>query len=93
MDITAFRVKYPEFASASDDTFIQVFLDAAADRIDSDYWGKYYDQAHGLLAAHLLAIAPNGQFARLQSKDGNTTYNADFEKLRQEVTFADRVFF
>jgi hypothetical protein len=93
VDITAFRVKYPEFASASEDTFVQVFLNAAAVRLNAAYWGDYYDQAHGLLTAHLLAIAPNGQFARLQSKDGNTTYNTDFEKLRSEVTFADRVFF
>jgi hypothetical protein len=91
MDRPTFLAQYPEF-SASDTALVDVMLAAAATQLGQVYWGSYYDQGHGLLTASMLARAPEGQTSRLQSQQGTSTYQVAFEKLRQEITFADRVF-
>lgn len=91
MNLAAFRVQYPEFAKTSD-SLVQAMLDAAALELSAPYWGTYYDQGHGLLAAKMLALSPNGQTARLQSDKGTSTYAKQFDDLRIEVTAFDRVF-
>lgn len=70
----------------------QTYLDAAAVQLDAPYWGTYFDRAHGLLAAHMLATSPYGMTARLVSEKGDSTYGKAFRAMREEVTFADRVF-
>jgi hypothetical protein len=87
----AFLAQYPEFAKSSS-TLVDAMLAAAASRMSASYWGSYYDQGHGLLTAALLAKAPNGMTARLQSDKATSTYQIEYEKLREEITFADRVF-
>lgn len=67
-------------------------LDAAAAKMSQPYWGDQYEQGHGLLTAALLAKAPNGMTARLQSDKGTSTYQKDYEDLRIEITAFDRVF-
>jgi hypothetical protein len=91
VDLATFRTQYPEFAKTSD-PLVSTMLAAAASRMSQPYWGDQYDQGHGLLTASMLAIAPNGMTARLQSDKGMSTYAQAFDALRTEITFADRVF-
>lgn len=58
MTLAAFRIRYPEFSSASD-ALVQACLDEAEER---SLGGQ--TTAHGLLAAHLLAVSPVGRSIR-----------------------------
>lgn len=91
MTLVEFRATYPEFSTA-DDALVQRFLDSSAGELDSDTWGEYLHTGHGLLTAHMLAISPMGEFARLQSDKGQSTYGAEYEKRRYNVTALLRVF-
>lgn len=73
MNLAAFRVRFPEFETAGD-SFVQAALDSAALETDAKLLGGFYDEAHGLLAAHKLAMSPYGMNARLVNDDGKTTY-------------------
>jgi hypothetical protein len=84
MDITAFRLTFPELNTASD-TLVTRFLASAARSIDSDLFGDRYDDAQGYLAAHLLCLSPYGKNARLSSDSGKTTYGTRYEEIRFEV--------
>lgn len=79
-----FRTLYPEFQSCSD-TLVQAVLDESAIRIDAGIWGTWTDEGHGLLTAHKLALAPNGQMARLDTKTNETTYGMRYDELRMSV--------
>ena len=91
MTRTQFLAQFPEF-SAIPTTLIDTMLAAAASQLGQTYWASYYDQGHGFLTAAMLARAPEGQTSRLQSDKASSTYQIAFEKLREEITFADRVF-
>lgn len=43
--------------TALTDAQIQTYLDLAAEQLDSNAWGGCYDNAHRLLAAHLITMA------------------------------------
>jgi hypothetical protein len=64
--------------------------------IQAELAATLYDQGHGYLTAHLLATAPNGQFARLQVVDkkgvptGRTLYADQRERLESQVTIGAR---
>lgn len=85
MDLPTFRTVYREFDGAPDD-LVGAFLSAAATELDPGVWGVSgdgstpYDIAHGLITADKLALAPNGQMARLQSATGKTTYREQFDR-------------
>lgn len=97
MQYAGFIAQFPEFKNV-DATLIQVHLDAAALELDQNVWGlpgiltptptvgTRYDQAHGYLAAHKLALSPYGANVRLDPKTvdpktGMTTYNIHFQSL------------
>ena len=90
----AWRLRFPEFDSASD-TLVDGFLAQAWRRIDEEVWGEKADDGHGLLTAHLLALSPHGQMARLTQKDvakTTSTYGLEFGKLEEQVACGIRVF-
>lgn len=91
MDLATFRAQYPEFEKCPD-PLATAFLNDAAGQIDSTVWGIHTDRGHGLLTAHLLSMAPNGQFARLESDKAQSTYGVQYEKLRNTVACAIRTF-
>lgn len=91
LSLSAFRAKYPEFQTGTD-PLIQIFLNDASNSIDPSVWGIHEDRGHGLLTAHLLCIAPNGQFARLQSDKNQTTYGAQYAEMVTQVACAIRTF-
>lgn len=80
MLIAAFRVRFPEFRTA-DDSFVQAVLDAAAKELHPTELGYAYNEAHGLVTAHKLALSPFGQSARMVNEKGETTYAKLFDDL------------
>jgi hypothetical protein len=86
----AFLVEYPEFGPAESE-LVEGKLAAAARRVGIDTWGDRYEDAVYVLAAHLLAISPFGQQARLSSSSAESTYGRTFEEMRVEATFGYRI--
>lgn len=80
---TTFRARWTEFAPTAD-AVVQAALNEAARRTDARVFGDRTDDAVGLLAAHNLSISPQGMPARLESKDGETTYMVALKLLRRE---------
>jgi hypothetical protein len=78
--LAAFRARFPEFESAGD-TFAQAVLDEAATELDATEIGDAYDAAHGLLAAHKMAISPFGVAARMLNDEGKSTYEGEFSAV------------
>ncbi len=74
-----FIARFPEFEEAG--VTISVVLDEAVRRTDGDIFGNKTDDAVMYRAAHLLAISPFGQNARMVAKDGTTIYGNELEKL------------
>lgn len=79
MNLATFRVQFPEFKTAPD-AFVQGKLDVAALELYSPDLDVSFDQAHGLLAAHKLAISPFGTSARVL-KSGQTTYEVELANV------------
>ena len=86
MDLSAFRLRHPEFDSASDG-LVDEALTAAALRVHEDTWGDRYDEAHGLQTAHLLWTSPFGAGMRAEGGGDSTKsrYIVEFARLRREV--------
>ena len=82
-----FKVSFPEFRSiwTNSDEMLTAYLSHAQHRIDCDVFGNKANQAHGLLTAHTLAVAPGGQMARLVSKEGDTTYGMQYRQIMRET--------
>jgi hypothetical protein len=70
MAVTAksFREEFPEYRNA-DPGLIDAKLADARGLLSAEAWGAKYDQAVKYQAAHLLALSPTGQFARLDRPD------------------------
>lgn len=84
MNLATFRVRFSEFETAPD-AMVQACLDASALETDSSAFDTAYDEAHGLLAAHKLAISPYGQNARMVSDKGETTYMRERDAVTGRV--------
>lgn len=63
----------------------------ATRNVDEAVFDAKTDDAIKWKAAHLLAISPFGQQARLVSKDGSTTYEKRFLALARSMTPGFRV--
>ena len=93
LSIAAFKVQYPSLSlsgSADDDAFIQAWLDHAKEQLNASVWGSKLSLGHGLLTAHLIAISPFGETAKL-SKGGESTWGKQYMKLRNTVASGYRV--
>jgi hypothetical protein len=86
----SFLARFPEFEPAPP-LMIDEAIAEAVTRVDSGVWGNKTDAGVRWRAAHLLAISPFGQQARLVSKDGSTTYGKEHARLMREVTPGFRV--
>jgi hypothetical protein len=60
----------------------------AAHRLSLTELGLGYDEAHGNLAAHLIATSPAGVSSRLVNKDGTTTYSARLTEIKDAFCVA-----
>lgn len=80
MDYKTFRDAYAEFVSAPEATVLSA-LRRAATELNATEIGAPYDEAHGLLTAHKLAISPYGRASRTLNDEGQTTYEVEFGKV------------
>ena len=90
-----FLTRFPEF-SKTDTTLVASALSDAAIVIDGAVWGQLAGQGHGYLTAHMLALSPFGQQARLvlDGKKGAapaTTYYSHYDRLMRLVGSGYRV--
>jgi hypothetical protein len=91
VSVASFRARWgTTFAAASDELIAEVLADAAR-QMNPLVWGAHFDPGIKQLAAHLLAVSPGGQFARLVSKDGATTFLTEFNRMRAQLLIGDRV--
>ncbi len=90
MTRTEFLTAFPEFRSA-DNELIDAHLSRAALSI-GEAFGTHADEAHGLLTAHMLALSPFGQNARLVSDKGESTYGTQYRTLSEQCASGIRVF-
>ncbi len=83
---SSFLVSFPEFAdgSAPQLALIQAKLDEAELQIDVHVWGTRTNLGHGYLTAHLLAMSPMGNTAKLVKND-STTYEQHYNRLLRVV--------
>lgn len=77
---TTFKARWSEFAPI-DDATVTAALAEATESCNATDFAERFDEAVGLLAAHKLAISPMGQQARLESKEGDTTYRQEWARL------------
>jgi hypothetical protein len=85
--------RFPEFAALGS-ALVQSKLDQAERSIDADVWGDLADDGHAQLAAHLLAMTPEGGRANLRAGAGanqTSIYWQAYEDMRERVGGAYRV--
>lgn len=73
MDTTTFKARFPEFGRLPDPV-IQDAINRATLRTNATVMGDQTDEAIGYMAAHLLALSPFGQQARMSEPGKMTTY-------------------
>lgn len=82
---TNFKLQFPEFSEIPD-TYIDTWLADAYLCIDATIWGPKTDLGAKFLAAHLMANMPAGRNAQLSTKDGKSTYGAQYDELVEQVS-------
>lgn len=85
-----FLARFPEFEPAGS-TMVSAAIAEAVRGVDAEVWGTKTDDGVRWLTAHLLAITPWGQQARMVSKDGSTTYSKEHARLVRSVSSGFRV--
>lgn len=83
LDAATFKTFLPEFRSTGD-AQIALVLTEAAKGVDAELFGETYEQAVFYRAAHMLALSPQGQSAKLVATLGGTTYQKHYERLCRE---------
>jgi hypothetical protein len=94
-DLATFRISFPEFAGA-DDPFVQAWLDRAEARCGVARWGAKRDDGIFFLAAHLMAVSPWGNSAKLITSPKEkgyqrTTYGLEYWTLALSISAGARV--
>jgi hypothetical protein len=90
VDYRSFLARFPEFEPAGRG-MIRAAIEEATRGIDTEVWGDKTDDGVRWLTAHLLAISPFGQQARMVSKEGSSTYGDEHKRLMRSVTPGFRV--
>lgn len=74
-----FRTSFPEFTGAPD-AYVLAKLNEASRQIDAAIWGTKAIDGEGYLAAHLIALSPFGNKAKLTAVE-TTTYERHYRRL------------
>lgn len=90
MTAAEFKALFPEFVSAPD-ALVTSRLAWAAPRTPADIWGELQDQGQAFLAAHFLALLPNGKEMRKGEKPGESMYLRERERLELIVSSGFRI--
>lgn len=83
LDVATFVDKFPEFdeiGAISPATVEQAIADAKH-FCSASIWGSRYESAVLYKAAHLLAMSPFGEGARLDKKGEQSTYGVVFDNM------------
>jgi hypothetical protein len=88
--VNQFIVRFAEFCDADKD-LVQACIDDAELMIDRSWYGDKADMAVRYKAAHLLAINPLGEMARLEKDKHSTTYGKIFSKIKGSIGAGCRV--
>lgn len=92
MAVTAdsFRNAFSEFRK-TDAEEINAKLRFARLEVNASIWGNRADTGVMYMTAHLLALAPAGQNAKLKPENaGKTVYLQHFDRIKRAVTFGFR---
>lgn len=86
-----FRNTFSEFQSTADNE-IESKLALAKLRINADVWGDKTDAGILYLTAHMVALAPAGQNAKLKPENAaKTVYWVEYKSIMRSVTFGLRI--
>lgn len=89
VNATSFKAAFPEFVNTDND-LITSRITMAQVQVNSTVWGDSYDTGIMLMTAHLLAVSPMGEPARLSDNSMSTIYLRTFDKMMRQVTFGYR---
>ena len=87
---SSFVTRFPEFTNATQ-ALVEACIAEAELMVDSNYYGDKADMAVNYYAAHLIAINPLGEMARLDKKSEKTIYLIHFEKIKRSSGTGFRV--
>lgn len=87
---TTLRVRYPEFVPTPEALITASIVDAEL-MVDRTVYGSKSDMAVTSYAAHLIAINPLGEMARLDKKSDKTTYLLAFNAIKRSTAAGFRV--
>lgn len=85
MTLPQFRQRFSEF-SLLGDPVVKAFLAAATLECNATAWGLKRAEGIGYLAAHKLALSPNGNSSMLIGKEGRTCFSAHYDSLREGIS-------
>jgi hypothetical protein len=85
VSIHKFLLNHPEF-SATSAPLVERKLAAADRRVNAAVWGSLVDDGIMLMAAHLLAIAPEGEKSRMVKDDQKDVYLTEYRAMARNVT-------
>lgn len=85
-----FLERRPEFANTPV-TLVDACLVDAELMIDREYYGTKADAGVMAYAAHLIAINPLGEMARLDKHGEKTTYLLEWERIKRSLGAGFRV--
>jgi len=88
--VRQFKTEFPEFAE-TDNAVVQARLTMATRMVNSSVWGTKADDGVKLYTAHLLAMSPMGEQARLKKENRGTIYGDQFEAMKRSVASGFRV--
>lgn len=88
--VDTFKAAMPEF-EPTDDYVVEDALVEATRRTNSTVYNTKLDDARKWLTAHLIAIRPGAEQARLSKEIDITIYYKEFERVRNEMAFGFRV--
>jgi hypothetical protein len=85
--------RYPEFAPAVSayPDMVDACLAEAGECIDATFFAGKTQYAVLALAAHLIAINPLGELARIDKRSDATVYSIQFERLKRMCCAGFRV--
>ena len=90
LTLSTFRARHPEYTGTPDST-VQAALDDALVRTPVEIWGALQDQGQAALAAHLLALTPQGRDMRVGKDKMETLYGKERQRLVRLVSSGGRV--
>jgi len=90
VSVREFRVEFPEFEE-TDQAIVQSRINMATRQVNSTVYGGKTNDAIKLLTAHLIAMSPLGEQAKLKKENRGTIYGDQYEEIRGQVAHGLRV--